>query len=1101
MESKVKRITALVLLITMFVTTIMPFSAYGFDFDGTQSSWAEPELKEAFDSGLTYSTVMNNYKNNITREEFCILIIKLYEKLTGISAKEGTDPFNDTDNKEILKAYKLGIVQGTSTDTFSPFYNITRQEICVMIFRTLNASGKNSNSDTSGDFPFKDASNIASWAIEAMKFAYKNQIMKGLSPDTIDPLSNTTREQGIVLLLRTFKKYSESQAAVPKAVIPLEKGPGVSTNQQMKYEFMVNTDNIFFPKFDERIELFVSTKPGKPATLPAFSSAEKNYLLYSSLGIKPIITPTLPTLPDIDIIEPNLPDFEKLLPPLKERPTGPVYTKTNFGAFIEKGKDTVRWFAFKLNNASNASKIIYQVSTSQFPGYKEGWNTLPSIVYSGEVSTASKEFPIDFSKIVNPIINIGSMINKNIIPQKQKAYYVRAVPVDASGNPIGDPGKGVAVLYGETKVAESSNTNPTFELWTPFSYQGVYSHEFNDEPRNNPSNNGMVVYSPKSTVPRLFHFHGIDEDTKKIIIQVSDKEFENSNDSNIVYEKEYTLPVPTDGLPTTDYMPSVLVTFSEFGMSADDMKEYEFIYYYVRGIALKDSSQPGKLDAEYSDVVTVQYGYTPELKFNIPAPPELNPSEKIKVSMPTITIKSYTPAQWPDPNYAEHYYVASTPNPIDINCSWKNKDEVLKPYAISLLEYESLENYQKAINRVLAVQTRVYIPDPTKVDKPWYQELLEGATNFFNDIINLADKLYSTIKNTYTKLKTSLIEFVAKLCPAEYRGLFETVLRSVIDGGLMALGIPPELPDFAALASGNVDYLVDLAITEAGVPKSEITDALRKEMEGKMYDQFKSAGKAKDDNPLDAPFLKLDPNFMYRPAYVELELINDTDYATVPGTIDLHVEFRINKDNIVATSYDPIGLNLVNDTNKYEYDPTYAMITALAYDEHFKYGLNGYTVDYAQGEEAVYEVFTPMIQQKIPSIQPHQTETVKLYLYLEPSYTSSSSRYPTAEGARYEDFYNMYFNNDISYNNGNSEYTWFVLSSDFPTPREYLISEAEKENKQVYLDPNVDYYYINQNESYYLWDVSTNKYILTSVPGGSSSSEVLRKPVKHSWAK
>jgi hypothetical protein len=52
-------------------------------FDGTQSDWAEPELIEAYNYNLTYPLIMNNYKNNITREEFCTIAVKLYESLTG----------------------------------------------------------------------------------------------------------------------------------------------------------------------------------------------------------------------------------------------------------------------------------------------------------------------------------------------------------------------------------------------------------------------------------------------------------------------------------------------------------------------------------------------------------------------------------------------------------------------------------------------------------------------------------------------------------------------------------------------------------------------------------------------------------------------------------------------------------------------------------------------------------------------------------------------------------------------------------------------------------------------------------------------------------
>jgi len=1091
MKSQIKHITAVILLISMIVMTIMPPAAYGFDFDSTQSSWAEAEIKEALDLGLTYSAVMNNFKNNITREEFCTLAIKLYEKLSAKTASKGIDPFKDTDNEEILKAYELGIVKGISADTFSPKSNITRQEICVMIFRTLVVSIVNLNVDASVDFPFKDAAKISSWATDAMKFAYKNEIMKGLSQDTIDPLSNTTREQGIVLLLRTFKKYNTVRV---KAEIPVEKGPVPSVIQKRKFEFMVNTNNIFFPKFDERIELFVATKSGKPTTLPSFSSLYNQYTLYAAIGINPIITPNLPDL-NINsniIIKPDLPDLPDLniYPPVKERPTGPVYTKSDFSAFVEKDGDKIRWFAFKLNNAVNAKKIVYQVATSQFPGYKEGWDTQPTIVYSGEVSTSAKEFSIDFSKVANQPLKENSL-SKRTIPTKQKTYYVRAVAVDSWGNPIGDPAKGIAVIYGETIIAAEDNTDASFELWTPNSYQGIYTGEFNDEPRH-PVNN-ETFYSPKETLPRLFYFHDIDEKTKKIIIQVSNEKFEKSKNNNIVYEKEYTLPVSTNNLPSLKYLPSVLVSFSEFGKNAAEMAENQFIYYYVRGIALQESDQAGKLDASYSDVTTVKYGFGPELKLQIPPPPELKELQKIEVGFPTITIKEYKEAQWSDPDYMEHYYVADTPKPTDIKCNWKNTitKEVLTPYYPFESGYKNVAEYQAAINRVIPVNAKVYIPDPSKEDKPWYEELIEGVTNFFTDLVGFINKIYSTVKATYDNLKNQLVSFVADLCPiGPLRGYFKTALEGLLNYGLMWVGIPPELPDFSKLASANMDYFVDLALTQAGVPQNEITDIAREEMEKQMIDQFEKSGKVKDENPLDAPFLKLDPDYMYRPAYVDIEINNTTDYPTVAGTVDLSVEFRFKGSSIYSNQY-TTGLNLVVDTNEYGFSKSGAVIAQSNYNNHFFYGLNGYTIDYLHSDEqVVYEVFKPMKQLIIPSIREHSTQIMRVYL--EPSYISCSSRYPNAEPTMQQDFYNMYFTH------GNENYTYFKLTGYFPTAEEYLAQQAANKNMILYLDPKKNYEYINGGEDYYYWDMSQNKYVIVEQSCSYVSQELQRK-VKYGW--
>src|SRR6056297_1379553 len=208
MNSKlIKKIYIIILTAFIFIG-FQSIEAEGneLNFDGSQSNWAEPELQEAVEYNLTYPSVMKNFKKDITREEFSTLAVKLYEGLTADKATVGTDPFVDTNNSEVLKAYNLGIVQGKSSTIFAPKDYITRQEISVMIFRALKVAIPEINKTVTGDFPFSDTKDIASWALNPVKFAYQNNIMKG-SNGKILPLDNTTREQAIVLLKRTYVNF------------------------------------------------------------------------------------------------------------------------------------------------------------------------------------------------------------------------------------------------------------------------------------------------------------------------------------------------------------------------------------------------------------------------------------------------------------------------------------------------------------------------------------------------------------------------------------------------------------------------------------------------------------------------------------------------------------------------------------------------------------------------------------------------------------------------------------------------------------------------------------------------------------------------------
>jgi hypothetical protein len=172
------------------------------------SSWAVPELETAEQLNLFTDKVKNDLKQNITREEFSGIAVKLYERLSGKEALPCVvNPFDDTGDSDILKAYELGIVYGVSADQFAPNNRISRQEICVMITRALKAAKPDLDYNITDYDRFDDENKIAGWAINEVRYASKNSIMKGVGGNTIDPLGNTSREQGVIMIKRTYEGF------------------------------------------------------------------------------------------------------------------------------------------------------------------------------------------------------------------------------------------------------------------------------------------------------------------------------------------------------------------------------------------------------------------------------------------------------------------------------------------------------------------------------------------------------------------------------------------------------------------------------------------------------------------------------------------------------------------------------------------------------------------------------------------------------------------------------------------------------------------------------------------------------------------------------
>ena len=184
------------------------------------SEWAKPELQKADDLGLIPDILVgSDMTKPITREEFCELAVLLYEKTTGTqSSPASPNPFTDTTNPEILKAYQLGITTGTSGTTFSPNLLINREQCAAMLFRAIKAIKPSGSFDTAGVKDFPDQQNISSWAVQATKYMFKAGIISGDSNGNFMPKATTTaqkavgygmatREQAVALGVRTYEKF------------------------------------------------------------------------------------------------------------------------------------------------------------------------------------------------------------------------------------------------------------------------------------------------------------------------------------------------------------------------------------------------------------------------------------------------------------------------------------------------------------------------------------------------------------------------------------------------------------------------------------------------------------------------------------------------------------------------------------------------------------------------------------------------------------------------------------------------------------------------------------------------------------------------------
>lgn len=169
------------------------------------SDWAVPLIQEANNLGILngLSDITAKYQSDITREEFCRLIVNVYES-TGRTALTGANPFTDTTNSAVVSAYLMGIVSGKSETTFAPHDKVTREELAVMAMRTVELFSSLPLIPDTADF--SDFHTVSPWAETAVVYAQMKGILAG-SNGKILPQDNLTCEEAIAVALRVTQQF------------------------------------------------------------------------------------------------------------------------------------------------------------------------------------------------------------------------------------------------------------------------------------------------------------------------------------------------------------------------------------------------------------------------------------------------------------------------------------------------------------------------------------------------------------------------------------------------------------------------------------------------------------------------------------------------------------------------------------------------------------------------------------------------------------------------------------------------------------------------------------------------------------------------------
>ena len=171
--------------------------------DISQALWA----KEAIDY-LAQRKIINGKSENIfapndylTRAEAVKLLVTAFN--IEIPA-ELSLPFDDVNNSDwfypyLCAAYKSGLIQGITQNTFAPQQTITRQDIAVLISRIIKSD------EESADLTFSDSGEISDYAKNSVSLLCSLGIINGTDQNRFAPNENTTRAQAAKIWYNAIK--------------------------------------------------------------------------------------------------------------------------------------------------------------------------------------------------------------------------------------------------------------------------------------------------------------------------------------------------------------------------------------------------------------------------------------------------------------------------------------------------------------------------------------------------------------------------------------------------------------------------------------------------------------------------------------------------------------------------------------------------------------------------------------------------------------------------------------------------------------------------------------------------------------------------------
>ena len=143
-------------------------------FDDIENvSWANEAILRLYKDKVLNGKSENKFCpfDNVTRAEFAKMLMLAFD----VNLVDENFPFTDVSQDEwcypyVRSAYLVGVAKGIDDVTFGKERNITRQDLCTILYRIKNEA-------VSEELTFTDGNQIADYAVSAVKYMNEKKIV------------------------------------------------------------------------------------------------------------------------------------------------------------------------------------------------------------------------------------------------------------------------------------------------------------------------------------------------------------------------------------------------------------------------------------------------------------------------------------------------------------------------------------------------------------------------------------------------------------------------------------------------------------------------------------------------------------------------------------------------------------------------------------------------------------------------------------------------------------------------------------------------------------------------------------------------------------